>query len=175
MHPSQLNQLTAVGTKSCPLRLSEAPKSTFLNEKWPLNISFRLFSPAITVTVLSRACNSMECGNPIFLYSDQILLLHNLGPRNWWNLAKGSILEWSADVLSGRHLVSMTFCQDGRTALDVLSGPPWTFCQDGFMLDVLSGRHFVSSRMASLGRFVRTPSVLQLLGTNGYFRVLLGT
>ena len=81
----------------------------------------------------------------------------------------------SADVLSGRHLVSMTFCQDGRTALDVLSGPPWTFCQDGFMLDVLSGRHFVSSRMASLGRFVRTPSVLQLLGTNGYFWILLGT
>ena len=29
---------------------------------------------------------------------------------------------WSADVLPGRHLVRMTFRQDGLTTLDVLSG-----------------------------------------------------
>ena len=37
---------------------------------------------------------------------------------------------WSADSLSGRHLVSMTFCQ--RPGLDVLSGRhlvSMTFCQ----------------------------------------------
>ena len=33
---------------------------------------------------------------------------------------------WSADVLSGRHIVRVTFCH-------------------GFLLDVLSGRHFVST------------------------------
>ena len=45
-------------------------------------------------------------------------------------------LHWSADVLSGRHFVSMTFCQ--RPGLDVLSGRhlvSMTFCQE----DILSG------------------------------------
>ena len=48
----------------------------------------------------------------------------------------------SADVLSGRRFVRMTFRQDGRTTLDVLSGLCLT------TLDVLSGRIHVR-------RFVR--------------------
>ena len=50
--------------------------------------------------------------------------------------------NWSADVLSGRHIVRMTFRQDGLTTLDVLSGLCLT------TLDVLSGRIHVR-------RFVR--------------------
>ena len=66
---------------------------------------------------------------------------------------------WSADVLSGRHIVRVTFCHG--FLIDVLSGRHFvstyfvrhfvrkTFCQFsffvvGFCIDVLSGRQIVS-------------------------------
>ena len=69
--------------------------------------------------------------------------------------------ERSADLLSG-----WTFCQEDpwafvRTAIDVLSVPPQTFCQDWPALDVLSRRRFVR-----IGHYLRFSAAFAIFGHN---------
>ena len=91
-----------------------------------------------------KSCNLCHC---MILYHPIVLVA-----RHGWIL-------WSADVLSGRHIVRVTFCHG--FLIDVLSGRHFvstyfvrhfvrkTFCQFsffvvGFCIDVLSGRQIVS-------------------------------
>ena len=95
---------------------------------------------------------------------------------------------WSADVLPGRHLVRMTFRQDGLTTLDVLSGlclttldvlsgrihvrrfvrsrngQPWTFCQDSISSSTDCGNFW--QLLATFGNFSRLWQLFATIGIN---------
>ena len=87
-----------------------------------------------------------------WISSLKVVVVQSSSPRRWW-----PGLCWSADVLSGRHLVRMTFCQ--HPGLDVLSGRHFV---RPYFWDVLSGRHFVREFLCNI--FSKWPALDVLSG-----------